>query len=297
MYKSVLNVCADVDGQELRTHGTFAYPVACYFDDMSKATVISHWHNELELIIVTEGKLLVGAAQTEKILTAGDGCFINANVLHDVRQIDSAAGVLKSIVFHPRIVGTRADVFWIKFLQPLLGDTGKQVIFFDGKKDSQTVSLIAATWRTQAEEQWGFEFTVRDFLSRIILAISAGSSGRAYSPSPSELRDTERVKLMIRFIEKHFAEELTLEQIAAVASLSKSEAHRCFKRATGLPAIQFLIRYRILLAAERLHSTRQSISDVAASCGFLDMSYFSKAFRETFKATPTDYRKNLEMIS
>ena len=226
MYKSVLNVCADVDGQELRTHGTFAYPVACYFDDMSKATVISHWHNELELIIVTEGKLLVGAAQTEKILTAGDGCFINANVLHDVRQIDSAAGVLKSIVFHPRIVGNRADVFWIKFLQPLLGDTGKQVIFFDGKKDSQTVSLIAAA-----------------------------------------------------------------------ASLSKSEAHRCFKRATGLPAIQFLIRYRILLAAERLHSTRQSISDVAASCGFLDMSYFSKAFRETFKATPTDYRKNLEMIS
>ena len=133
-------------------------------------------------------------------------------------------------------------------------------------------------------------------MSQIVRELSAGSSGKAYSPSPAELRDAERVKLMLRFIEKHFAEEITLEQIAAAAALSKSEAHRCFKRATGLPAFQFLIKYRILLAAERLRSTRQSISDVATGCGFLDMSYFSKAFREIFKVTPTDYRKNLEMI-
>ena len=296
MYKSVLNVCADADGQEIRTHGTFSYPVACYFDDMSKATVISHWHEELELILVTEGSLIVGAAQTEKILTAGDGCFINANVLHDVRRIDSSTGVLKSIVFHPRIVGSREDIFWIKFLSPLLKDERKQFIFFDAQKDSELAALIAEAWHSQSEERRGFEFDVRNCLSKIILSLSAGSSGKAYSPSPSELRDAERVKLMLQFIEKNFAEEITLEQIAAAASLSKSEAHRCFKRATGLPAFQFLIKYRILLAAEKLRSTRQSISDVAASCGFLDMSYFSKAFRETFKATPTDYRKNLEMI-
>lgn len=296
MYKSVLNVCADADGQEIRTHGTFAYPVACYFDDMQNATVISHWHDELELILVTEGSLIVGAAQTEKILQAGDGCFINSNVLHDVRQIDSAAGVLKSIVFHPRIIGNRADIFWIKFLQPLTADKRKQFIFFDAQRDSQIILLIEKAWRAQAEESFGFEVDVRNFLSRIILELSAGSSGKAYSPSPSELRDAERVKLMLQFIEKNFAEEITLEQIAAAASLSKSEAHRCFKRATGLPAFQFLIKYRILLAAERLRSTRQNISDVAVSCGFLDMSYFSKAFREIFKETPTDYRKNLEMI-
>ena len=296
MYKSVLNVCADADGQEIRTHGTFAYPVACYFDDMRQATVISHWHDELELIFVTDGAIIVGAAQTEKILKAGDGCFINANVLHDVRQIDSAAGVLKSIVFHPRIIGNRADVFWIKFLQPLTADERKQFIFFDAQKDSQTISMIENAWAAQAEEAFGFEIDVRNFLSKIILELSAGSSGKTYSPSPSEIRDTERVKLMIKFIEKHFAEEITLEQIAAAASLSKSEAHRCFKRATGLPAVQFLIKYRILLAAEKLHSTRQNISDIAASCGFLDMSYFSKAFREIFKETPTGYRKNLEMI-
>ena len=296
MYKSVLNVCADADGQEIRTHGTFAYPVACYFDDMSKATVIAHWHDELELILVTEGKLIVGAAQTEKILNEGDACFINANVLHDVRQIDSEAGVLKSIVFHPRIVGGRGDIFRMKFLQPLIEDESKEFIFFDAQKDSRLIKFIAEAWQAQAEEYWGFEFDVRNCLSQVVRELSAGSSGRAYSPSPAELRDAERVKLMLRFIEKNFAEEITLEQIAAAAALSKSEAHRCFKRATGLPAFQFLIKYRILLAAERLRSTRQSISDVAAGCGFLDMSYFSKAFREIFKVTPTDYRKNLEMI-
>ena len=296
MYQSVLNVSADVDGQEIRTHGTFAYPVACYFDDMRKATVISHWHDELELIVVTEGKILVGAAQTEKILSAGEGCFINSNVLHDVRQINSSAGVLKSIVFHPRIIGHRADIFRIKFLQPLIDDKGKQFIFFDAQKDSQTVSLIKDAWQSQAEEKFGFEFDVRNFLSQVIRELAAGSHGKIYSPNPSEIRDSERVKQMITFIEKNFAQDITLDQIASAASISRSEAHRCFKRATGLPAVKFLIKYRILLAAERLRSTRQSVSDIAFGCGFQDMSYFAKAFREIFNETPTDYRKNLEMI-
>ena len=294
MYQSVLNVSADVDGQEIRTHGTFAYPVACYFDDMRKATVISHWHDELELIVVTEGKILVGAAQTEKILSAGEGCFINSNVLHDVRQINSSAGVLKSIVFHPRIIGHRADIFRIKFLQPLIDDEGKQFIFFDAQKDSQTVSLIKDAWQSQAEEKFGFEFDVRNFLSQVIRELAAGSHEKIYSPNPSEIRDSERVKQMITFIEKNFAQDITLDQMAA--SISRSEAHRCFKRATGLPAVKFLIKYRILLAAERLRSTRQSVSDIAFGCGFQDMSYFAKAFREIFNETPTDYRKNLEMI-
>ena len=296
MYKSVLNVSADIDGQEIRTHGTFAYPVACYFDDMRSATVISHWHVELELIIVTEGKILVGAGQTEKILSAGEGCFINSNVLHDVRQIDSGAGVLKSIVFHPRIIGKREDIFWIKFLQPLTADKRKQFISFDAQKDSQIISLTAAAWQAQAQENYGFEFDVRNFLSQVIRELSAGSHGKTYSPTPAEIRDTERVKLMITFIEKNYAEEITLEQIAAAASLSKVEVNRCFRRTTGLPPIQFLHKYRILLAAERLRSTRQNISDIAAGCGFQDMSHFSKAFREIFKETPTNYRNNLEMI-
>lgn len=296
MYQSVLNVSADDDGREIKIHGTFAYPVACYFNDMSRAKVISHWHAELELIFVTAGEVLVGAGQTEKILHAGDGCFINANVLHDVRQVESRAGVLKSIVFHPRIIGSREDIFWIKFLSPLIGDKRKQFIFFDAQKDSQIVSLTENAWTAQAEEIRGFEFDVRNFLSRVIREISASSHGKIYSPSPAELRDTERVKQMITFIEKNYAEDITLDQIAAAAFISRIEANRCFKRATGLPPKQFLIKYRILLAAERLRSTRQSISDVAAGCGFLDMSYFAKAFRDVFDETPTDYRKNLEMI-
>ena len=296
MYQSILNVNTDDDGQEIRVHGTFAYPVACYFDDMSRAKIISHWHAELELIFVTQGEVLVGAGQTEKILHAGDACFINANVLHDVRQVESRAGVLKSIVFHPRFIGTREDIFWIKFLRPLIDDKRKEFIFFDAQRDSQIVSQTAAAWAAQAEELRGFEFDVRNFLSQVVREISSGGRGKIYSPTPAQLRDTERVKQMITFIEKNYAEDITLDQIAAAAFISRIEANRCFKRATGLPPKQFLIKYRILLAAERLRSTRQSISDVAAGCGFLDMSYFAKAFRDVFDETPTDYRKNLEMI-
>ena len=294
MYKSVSQVTTNSDGQEIKNHGTLDYPVGCYYNDMSKAIVIWHWHEELELIFATKGVVKVGAGQVEEILREGDGCFINSDVTHSVCRIESQDGIVNSIVFHPKLIGDRHSIYWKKYIQPLVENKNQQFIFFNSKltKDSQIVDLIRSAWNAEAEEKPGFEFEVRNLLSQIIFFISDGETGKVYRQTKKELRDMERTKLMITYIESNFANDINLNQVAKTAALSESECMHCFKRSTGLSPMQFLKVYRLLRSAELIRSTSMNISEIAAQCGFLDMSYFAKSFRQVFNVSPTTYRQN-----
>ena len=129
MYNSVFQVTTNSKGQETKNHGTLAYPIACYYNDMSKAIIIWHWHEELELIFVKRGTVKIGAGSAEKILNEGDGCFINSDVTHTVWQVDSLEGIINSIVFHPKLIGGRHSIYWQKYLQPLIENKSQQCIF------------------------------------------------------------------------------------------------------------------------------------------------------------------------
>lgn len=117
--------CTELDenGRELNAHGTAAFPVACYHDQLEIDPVPWHWHEDLEVLVVTEGTVLAAAGGEKCALPVGDGIFINAGVLHADWQASAVPCRLRSMVFHPRLVGGSADsVFWQKYLQPLLTD-------------------------------------------------------------------------------------------------------------------------------------------------------------------------------
>ena len=102
----------------------------------------------------------------------------------------------------------------------------------------------------------------------------------------------ERMKTMLAFLNENLSEELTLEKIAQSAAISETECLRCFRRNVGMTPIHFLKETRLQHAAGLLRSGEGSISEIAAACGFLDMSYFSRAFRLFYGVTPTEYRKS-----
>ena len=108
-------------GQELTKHGSSAFPAACYHDDLSIAPVPWHWHEELEALIIDEGSVTVGCAETSHTLNTGEGMLINSGVLHGCRQKGDTPCRLHSIVFHPKLVGGSLDsVFYNNYLEPLL---------------------------------------------------------------------------------------------------------------------------------------------------------------------------------
>ena len=291
-----LSACAvktGPEGRELAAHGTAAFPVACYNLDLSRESVYWHWHEELEAVFVVNGSAALRTGGENHCLKEGQGIFINGGVVHEARAGEPGQSRLCSVVFHPRLIGGSLDsIFWQNYLRPLLEDGQVKAIVLDPEIpwQGQALAALQKAWRSCSGEELGYEFTVREELSRVICLL-AGRRPPQTRLSAKELRDGERIKQMLRYMEEHFCEQLTMERVAASAAISPSECLRCFHSTIGITPIQYLKQYRIQRAAKLLAETSMKIVDVGTECGFQEMSYFARAFREIKGCTPSEFRK------
>ena len=122
MALSLCNSAADRQSRELVRHGTPPFPLACYHHDGETVnTVPWHWHDELETVLVREGRVTVSVEGESRELGPGEGCFIAAGALHHVWRAGTGPVDVHSMVFHPRLVGGSVEsVFWQGYLRPLL---------------------------------------------------------------------------------------------------------------------------------------------------------------------------------
>ena len=283
----------DERGRELLEHGTALFPAACYHDDLEAERVPWHWHDELETTLVEGGAAVVSVGGERHVVEPGDGFFINAGALHGMWPAGPGECRLRAVLFHPRLVGGGMDsVFWQSYLQPLLSDPGRQCVRFHREVpwEREVLQAIGEAWRGCAEEDPGFEFQVREALSREIFLLSRHRRPAGGGPSEKELRGGERMKMMLQYIQDNLSGELTAGEIARSASLSESECLRCFRSILGTTPIQYVRQLRVHRAAELLTSTDWKIADVGALCGFQEMSYFAKTFRAIKGCTPSRYR-------
>lgn len=293
MALSRVNSSADSKGHELVRHGTDAFPIACYENDMAKDVVPWHWHEELEAGVVLEGSLVFAAGKERYILKQGEGFFLNGGVLHRCWD-DQASCHLMSMVFHPRLVGGSLDsVIYQNYVEPLLEDRALECIRLSPEVPWQAEMMAQMTgcWQACVQEPMGFEIKARNLLSEMLLALHHYAPAAKKMPSVKALRDAERIKTMLQFIHDNCAEEIRLEQIAASAAVSESECIRCFRAAIGATPVQYLRHYRVRRAAQLLSGTEEKISSVCALCGFQDISYFTKTFREIMGCAPAEYRR------
>jgi AraC family transcriptional regulator len=101
----------------------------------------------------------------------------------------------------------------------------------------------------------------------------------------------ERVNAVVDYVERHLAEELTLDKLAEVAHFSPYHFHRVFSALTGETLSRFITRIRIERAATQLPQYPQRrVTEIAAGCGFTSPSSFARAFRDAFGMSATEWR-------
>ena len=98
---------------------------------------------------------------------------------------------------------------------------------------------------------------------------------------------------MCTYIQTHYAQPIGLDDIAKAASISISEANRCFKDNMSMTPYEYLTDYRIMMAKYLLATTNDSVLSVALQCGFTQSSYFSGVFKKRTGMLPSQYRKSI----
>ena len=137
----------------------------------------------------------------------------------------------------------------------------------------------------------GYEFCIRECLTKVIMSIINSIDMGLNEVSNKRLRDLKRCRKMIHYIENHFNQHIALCDIAKSSTTSESECLRCFNHILGISPIQYVKKCRLQKAQSMLLTTTQSIIDIGFGCGFSEMSYFSKSFKNRYGSTPSSYRK------
>lgn len=293
MQNTNTGIKTDKNQRELVEHGSALFPIACYHDNLNENEVMWHWHEELEAIFITQGSAVVTAGNDTFNVAEGEGIFINASVLHSLRASENSQCRFHSLVFHPRLIsGGVGSVFHQKYLEPVLECAGFKCAHLKPDIPWQKLSIdsVEIAWQNCIYKTLGYEFKVRNSLSELVFNLWSHLPVIQKRPDAKVVRDSERIKAMLRFIHTNYSSELNTKLIADSVMISESECLRCFHTTINTTPIQYLKQYRIQQAAHQLVFSNDKISDIASKCGFQDMSYFTKTFKQLKNCVPSEYR-------
>lgn len=290
----ILNLDADLREHAIR--GTPMFPCEVYHYNVCADRgweVPWHWHRELELALVLHGAMVMEFGGQYHIVREGEGVFINSNTLHF--SYIPAGGTCETVTFvlFPEIItGNPDSVIEHKYIRPLVESRRISGIHLtpDTPWQKDIIDQIHGAYRAHQGRAFGYEFFVRDALSRAFYHIVTGMQDIIGQEQIDETADTKRIKSMINFVRQHYTETLEPAAIAKSAGISERECFRCFKKMIGQTPVTYLQQYRISVAAELLAHTDESVTEICFAVGFLDTSYFSKIFKRYMHMTPREFR-------
>ncbi len=286
-------ITTDETLRETVRHGNSSYPFAYYPEDIWQFDfhrVDWHWHHELEFLFVAKGTAicLVGTNKIE--LHQGCGLFINSSILHRFEAQGST--FVPNIVFSPTLLAPESSLIYEKYISPVINSSIEYQIFNPHTAWQnhvlQLLSQVLALQETDENNELctiQLLFKIWDIMTQHIDLASSSSDLYRFNHKQA------RLQTMMQYIHDHYTEEITLETIAASASISKSGALHIFQSGIHISPVAYLIQYRLAQAAEQLYTTQKSVSSIAEETGFASSGYFCRKFRQHYHMSPNEYRQ------
>lgn len=290
---------ADETGKELLTYGTPDFPIAFFEDDLTVVKVPWHWHDELEIVVILSGEVTAYIAGCELSLKAGEGYFANSGILHSAK-LHSKTGWQHAMVFSPSVIASPNDIIWNSYVSPILSHEALPFLKLTPEIpwQKEILSLSEKAWTAGAHEKADYALTVRSSLSRIASLMTHNIETEAEHPFSSKTqRDEHRIKKTLFYIETHFRESLSIDDIAASASISVSTLLRLYHDILHTTPIQYVLKYRLEQCRDELKiKPDASIAETAFSCGFNDISYFNRCFLKAYGETPSSFKNKPDAV-
>ena len=264
------------------------YPYVFHHVDLSQTAIPWHWHEALEFCYIQTGTVKVSTTGQIQVFQKGEGFFINSNVLTSMTEGTDC--VIDSHLFHPVFLGGHfKSVYETKYLNPVTQNKNLDLLPIRGETQEQRQLLHKLTQLAQLQASENVEFQTRNLLSDIwLLLLKELQNVQCHTAT---VKNQDRILTMLSFIQEHYAEKLTLQQIADAGAVSTRECLRCFQTSIRQSPIDYLTEYRVQAAAKLLETTALPVTEIAIRTGWGSSSYFSKMFHRLRGKTPNAHRK------
>lgn len=309
--------------RDLHVHGTNAFPLALYKvldtpkqlpEGVNYTSLPPHYHSEMEIFYLRSGKCSFYIDGKEYILTAGSAVLVCPDIMHWAYISDTDVNTVSlAMAFHPRfLTGISGDVVDTKYLSgifnrtvnipPLLSPSVpwqaeilqkyEELLSLYDESDYPDDCTIHRDEVLRIKQNESFaEIKIKSLLLDIFYLYMKNSTTDANEKKINKFA-LSYVLNSIEYIHEHYAEKITLSDLAQRAYMSNEYYTRVFMRYMGCRPFVYINNYRIKQSVSLLINTNLNVTNIAMKCGFATVNYYNLRFREIMNCTPTEYRRS-----
>lgn len=282
--------------RELCIHGTPDFPLQINhdnIDDFQDNYIRCHWHGELEISIVTEGKVLYLVGGQSFRLIPRQGLIINANTPHMMTPACGNAHIISMIVHPSFLYGTPGSFLELAIIRPYLEAPELAAIPLDPDKgDSGLMAMFREIDRLCLKKPFAYQLQVHGLLCTAFGSVIQKHQEKLQINRTVAPGNLQRLQILLDYIHEHYSSPLSLTDLAAQIPMSRENCCRFFRQMTGCTISNYLNDYRISRSIHLMKTRDMSVSSIASLSGFSSASRFASAFRAKTGLSPSEYRRN-----
>lgn len=286
-------IMTDENLMETVKHGSNSYPFHFYYENLALFDfncIEWHWHTELEFVYVESGTVTFWIGEKQFDLSEGNGIFINSKILH--RFYSSAEAIIPNFVCMPTFLAAEDSLIYHKYILPVISSSLLfQIFYAEIPWQAKIISIIKQVIAVQ-DGVSSIELATASLMQRLWLELYENTDFSNLEDHSNDSASSQaRVQLMMQYIHQNYSHDISLDEIAGHARISKSTVLNLFHKFLHITPINYLIHYRLNEAALLLAKTEKKINTISDETGFNNVDYFCRLFKKHYQVTPTEYRK------
>lgn len=253
-----------------------------------------HYHPEIELVFVNGGSGKRQIGSNLSYYTNGTLLLVGSNLPH-CGFTDELTGNSSETVVQMKKNFLGGEFFDIPEMEKIknLFEIAKSGIVFYG----ETKAILGNKLETIAQQNNTERLlTLLDVLNGLSKTDEFRILNAEGFTMPTDIKDNDRINVVFNYVKSNFKEEISLEEIANLSSMTIPSFCRYFKKITNKTFTQFVNEYRLVHASKLLAEQPMSITEVCFESGFNNFSHFNKSFKKFTGQSPSKYRNQLKQI-
>ena len=238
----------------------------------------SHIHQQVELVYVHGGEVLVTVDDQEQLLQENELAIVFPNTVHSYRS--NANSQVFLLIFSMAMVSE---------YEKALTMTRPQNPFLVEEQIHEDIPCVLRSLGLDREC-----CSSKRLRKGYLLVLLGRIIERLELVQVTTGEDVNLIRRLLVFMNEHFRENISLDQVAQELQVSKFHLSRCFSQKIGCNFNEYINALRVQYAENLLMTSHLSITDISFEVGFEGISTFYRAFWKNYGESPGQYRKRLQ---
>ncbi len=246
-----------------------------------------HWHPQAEIVFVVKGSTRIHIDGGVFVASEKTLIFIPANEPHALCKSDSE-NLLIAIQFDYERFKTMPDIDSKHFDNRSFFEMQREN---PSQFDALRQMCIQITWQYNKQPA-GYRYLVSGMMSMLLGGLLQTGCFREHVNNQIQMDKQNYIHDIVNYIEQHYTENISLQEIADRQHISYFHLSRTFKEVTGITFREHLGQIRLHKSTADLRTSRDSILNIAMKYGFPNAKSYSSAFQKRYGITPGEYRRH-----